>query len=263
MGIFSYTCIFATYFYFFMANFSKWLGAGLGWALGGPIGGILGFVFGGFVDDFKESDFTDFRQKVDSSHGTNSGDFEISLLVLAAIVIKSDGSIDKRELNFVRSTFISMYGADRANRAFKLFKGIIADKNISTRAVCLQINQHMNHAARLQLLHFLFGVAKSDGNVTEVEMQKINTIAGYLNINNYDFASIKAMFYDEVDGSYKILEIDKAVTNDEVKKAYRRMVKKYHPDKLRNLGPEHVKGAEEKFRQVQKAYEHIQKERGI
>jgi DnaJ like chaperone protein len=41
------------------------------------------------------------------------------------------------------------------------------------------------------------------------------------------------------------------------------MVKKYHPDKLRNLGPEHLKGGEDKFRQVQNAYEHIQKERGI
>ncbi len=246
-----------------MAKFTKWLGAGLGWTFGGPIGAILGFVFGSFMDDFKGVDFDEYRQKVGSAQDTNSGDFEISLLVLAAIVIKSDGNIDKRELNFVRSTFISMYGAERANRAFKLFKGIIADKNISTRAVCLQINQHMNHAARLQLLHFLFGVAKSDGNVTEIEMQKINTIAGYLNISSYDFASIKAMFYDEVDGSYKILEIDKSVSNDEVKSAYRRMVKKYHPDKLRNLGPEHVKGAEEKFRQVQKAYEHIQKERGM
>lgn len=246
-----------------MANFTKWLGAGLGWTFGGPIGAILGFVFGSFMDDFKEADFNEYRQKVGSAKDTNSGDFEISLLVLAAIVIKADGNIDKRELDFVRSTFISMYGAERANRAFKLFKGIIADKNISTRQVCLQINQHMNHAARLQLLHFLFGVAKSDGNVTELEMQKINTIAGYLNISSYDFSSIKAMFYDEVDGSYKILEIDKSVSNDEVKAAYRRMVKKYHPDKLRNLGPEHVKGAEEKFRQVQKAYEHIQKERGM
>lgn len=248
---------------FFMANFAKWLGAGLGWAFGGPIGGILGFVFGGFVDDFKESDFTDFKQKVGPPQGTNSGDFEISLLVLAAIVIKSDGNVDKRELDFVRTTFTSMYGVERANHAFKLFKGIISDKNISTRQVCLQINQHMNHAARLQLLHFLFGVAKSDGNVTETEMQKINTISGYLNINNYDFTSIKAMFYDDVDSSYKILEIQKTASNDELKAAYRKMVKKYHPDKLRNIGPEHVKGAEEKFRQVQKAYEHIQKERGI
>lgn len=245
-----------------MASFSKWLGAGLGWTFGGPIGGILGFVFGSFLDEFSPADIKEF-QRESSTGETVSGDFEISLLVLAAIVIKSDGKVDKRELNFVRTTFIGMYGKTRADRAFKLFKGIINEKNISTRQVCMQIKQHMNHAARLQLLHFLFGVAKSDGNVQEVEMQKIHTIAGYLNINQYDFDSIKAMFYNEVNGAYKILEIDKSASNDEIKKAYRKMVKKYHPDKLQNLGPEHIKGAEDKFRQVQMAYEKIQKERGM
>ncbi|MGB5323514.1 TerB family tellurite resistance protein [Lutimonas sp.] len=246
-----------------MANFSKWLGAGLGWTFAGPIGGILGFVFGSFVDEFSESELLDMNRKTSKKQSTQSGDFEISLLVLAAIVIKSDGDVDKRELDFVRSSFISMYGQERANHAFKLFKGIIANNKISTRQVCLQINKHMNHASRLQLLHFLFGVAKSDGMVTENELHKINTIAGYLNINQYDFNSIKAMFYNEVDSSYKILEIDKSASDAEVKTAYRKMVKKYHPDKLRNLGPEHIKGAEDKFRQVQHAYEHIQKERGI
>lgn len=246
-----------------MANFSKWLGAGLGWTFAGPIGGILGFVFGSFIDEFSESELLDLNKKSRVDRSTQSGDFEISLLVLAAIVIKADGGVDKRELDFVRSSFISMYGEERANHAFKLFKGIIANNKISTRQVCLQINRHMNHAARLQLLHFLFGVAKADGTVTENELLKITTISGYLNINQYDFNSIKAMFYNEVDSSYKILEIDQSVSDAEVKKAYRKMVKKYHPDKLSNLGPEHIKGAEEKFRQVQKAYEHIQKERGM
>lgn len=246
-----------------MANFSKWLGAGLGWTFAGPIGGILGFVLGSFVDEFSENDILDYRNKAPQAKSTQSGDFEISLLVLAAIVIKSDGAVDKRELEFVRSSFVSMYGKDRANHAFKLFKGIISNNKISTRQVCLQINRHMNHASRLQLLHFLFGVAKSDGMVTEKELNKIHTIAGYLNINQYDFNSIKAMFYNEVDSSYKILEIDKSASDSELKRAYRKMVKKYHPDKLRNLGPEHVKGAEDKFRQVQRAYEHIQKERGL
>jgi DnaJ like chaperone protein len=244
-------------------NFSKWLGAGIGWTFGGPIGGILGYVLGSLMDGFSEKELMDYRDEAGANVNTSSGDFEISLLVLAAIVIKTDGKIDKRELDFVRSTFISMYGDSRALRAFKLFKGIIADNNISTRQVCLQIKQNMTHSSRLQLLHFLFGVAKSDGIVTQEEMHKIHTIAGYLNIKDYDFNSIKAMFYNEVDGSYKILEIEKSATNDEVKKAYRKMVKKYHPDKLRNLGPEHLKGAEDKFRQVQNAYEHIQKERGI
>ena len=246
-----------------MANFSKWLGAGLGWTFAGPIGGILGFVLGSFVDEFSESELSDFRRQDNRKMTTQSGDFEISLLVLAAIVIKSDGGVDRRELDFVRSSFISMYGKERANHAFKLFKGIIKNNKISTRQVCLQINRHMNHASRLQLLHFLFGVAKADGMVTEKELFKISSISGYLNINQRDFNSIKAMFYNEVDSAYKILEISKSASDTEVKRAYRKMVKKYHPDKLQNLGPEHLKGAEDKFRQVQKAYEQIQKERGM
>ena len=249
-----------------MANFSKWMGAGLGWTFGGPIGAILGFVFGSFMDEFSEADLVDFQRQKGGSTGsiqTKSGDFEVSLLVLAAVVIKADGKAGKQELDFVRQTFIRMYGKKRADHAFKLFKGIINKNNISTRQVCMQIRQNMNHASRLQLMHFLFGVAKADGQVTEKELHKIQTISGYLYINPRDYNSIKAMFYNEVNSSYRILEIQKNASDDEVKKAYRKMVKKYHPDKLRNLGPEHVKGAEEKFRQVQKAYEQIQKERGL
>ena len=246
-----------------MASFTKWLGAGLGWTLGGPIGGILGYVLGSFVDGFSEVDLKKIRQSAGSSGTTASGDFEISLLILAAVVIKADGQVDQRELAFVRSNFVGMYGKERANRAFKLFNGIIKSNKISTRQVCIQIRQHMTHASRLQLLHFLFGIAKADGFVSQKEVDRIKTMAGYLYINNRDFESIKAMFYDASGNVYKILEINKNATNNEVKKAYRRLVKKHHPDKLRHQGPELVKGAEEKFRQIQKAYEQIQKERGM
>jgi DnaJ like chaperone protein len=246
-----------------MNKFSKWLGASLGWTFGGPIGGILGFVLGSFVDEFSDGEFLkDIKGFTSQSH-TASGDFEISLLVLAAVVIKVDGVIDRRELEYVRTNFIKMYGKERANKAFKLFKEIIKDPNISARKICLQINRHMNHPSRLQLIHFLFGVANADGRVTKSELNKIQQLAGYLNINTRDFNSIKAMFYKEGYNSYAILGIKRTVTDTEVKKAYRKMVKKYHPDKLTGLGKEHIKGAEEKFRQVQKAYEQIQQERGI
>lgn len=247
-----------------MGNFSKWLGAGLGFTLGGPIGSVIGFAVGSFVDGFSKDDILKEFQEAQSntSRNTQSGDFEISLLILASIVIKADGKIDQRELNFVRSQFVGMYGKERANRAFKLFKGIIK-KNISAHQVCVQIRQHMTHASRLQLIHFLFGIAKSDEFVTEIEVHEIKKISGYLYINQYDFESIKAMFYNESDSSYKMLEITKSATDDEVKKAYRKMAKKYHPDKLQDLGDEHLKGAKEKFLNVQKAYEQIKKERGI
>lgn len=252
-----------------MGSFTKWLGAGLGFTLGGPIGAAIGFAIGSFVDKFEIDDFKqeqiDYNRKRPRSSNrtkanTQSGDFEMSLLVLASIVIKADGKIDQRELNFVRSQFLSMYGKERANNAFKLFKGIVK-KDVSARQVCIQVREHMSHASRLQLIHFLFGIAKADEFVSKTEIEEIKKIAGYLYINNNDYESIKAMFYDASGNAFKILEIEKSASNEEVKTAYRKLVKKYHPDKLRDLGEEHLKGAKEKFQSIQDAYEKIKNER--
>ena len=251
-----------------MGNFSKWLGAGLGFTLGGPIGAALGFALGSFVDGFNPEDLTKEQQEYQQQNSqrsrinTQSGDFEISLLVLASIIIKADGKVDPKELDFVRAQFVGMYGKERANSAFQLFKGVMK-KEISARQVCLQIRQNMPHASRLQLLHFLFGIAKSDGQVASVEVEEIRKIAGYLYINQHDFESIKAMFYNASENNYKILEITKEATDDAVKKAYRRMAKKYHPDKVQDLGAAHLKGAKEKFQSIQSAYEQIKTARGM
>lgn len=245
-------------------NFSKWIGAALGWSFGGPIGAILGLALGSLVDGMSNGNgSTVYKDQRLQRAQTQPGDFEVSLLILASIVIKADGKQDQRELDFVRNQFVNMYGKERANHAFKLFKEISKQENISTRQVCLQIRQMMQHASRLQLIHFLFGIAKADGLVTEKEEHQIHTIAGYLGISHNDYESIKAMFYNSSDSAYKILEIDKTATNDEIKKAYRTMAKKYHPDKVIHLGEEHQKGAEEKFKQVQAAYDQLQKERAF
>lgn len=260
-------------------SFAKWIGGAVGWSFGGPIGAIIGLAIGSFVDNlagngtpllgerqtgrqrrdpYKQRPRQTKRQRPQ----TQSGDFEVSLLILASIIIKADGKQDQRELDFVRQQFTNMYGKQRANKAFELFKRI-SKQNISMRKVSMQIRQMMDHPSRLQLLHFLFGIAKADDHVSEEEIRQIYTISGYLGISNKDYESIKAMFYNSTDNAYKILEIDKSVSDDEVKKAYRKMAKKYHPDRVGHLGKEHQEGAEEKFRQVQGAYEHIQKERGF
>ena len=246
-----------------MSNFSKWIGATLGWSFGGPIGAALGFILGSVVDGvkFDEGEFDTKPRR--SRPQTQSGDFEVSLLLLAAIVIKADGKADSREQEFVRLQFISMYGQTRAAKAFKLFNEIIKKDTISARQVAMQVRQYMDHPSRLQLLHFLFNIAKADAHVNDLEEQKIRQIAGYLGISQRDYESIKAMFYDSSDANYRILEITKSATNDELKKAYRKMAKKFHPDKVRHLGEEHQKGAEEKFKRIQKAYEAIQAERGL
>ena len=256
-------------------SFSKWIGASLGWSFGGPIGAIIGLALGSVVDAMSDGKSDIFLGQGQQRSGrqqpnfrkrqrpqTESGDFEVSLLILASVVIKADGVQDQRELDFVRQQFTNMYGKTRSNHAFKLFKSISKQK-ISTRQVCLQIKQMMDHPSRLQLMHFLFGIAKADGIVTNDEVKQIYTIAGYLGISSRDYESIKAMFYNSSENAYKILEIDKNATVEEIKKAYRKMAKKYHPDKVIHLGKEHQKGAEEKFRQVQEAYEQIQKEKGF
>jgi DnaJ like chaperone protein len=263
-------------------SYGKWLGISLGWSFGGPIGAIIGLALGSVVDAFSsgKGGFTldqgkndqrktqqagrrpNYRTQQQRRTQTTSGDFEVSLLVLASVVIKSDGIQDKRELDFVRQQFVSMYGKDRANKAFKLFKNI-SNQTVPLRQVCRQIQQMMDHASRLQLMHFLFGIAKADGMVTDEEERQIYTISGYLNISSRDYNSIKAMFYNSSNNAYKILEIEKSATVIEIKKAYRKMAKKYHPDKVEHLGEEHKKGAEDKFKQVQKAYDQLQKERGF
>lgn len=252
-------------------SFSKWIGAALGWSFGGPIGAIIGMALGGVMDAFSDKDTEPFfkqgQQGRTYSSGmsrpqTRSGDFEVSLLILSSIVIKADGKQDQRELDFVRKQFLHMYGKERANHAFKLFKNI-NKQQIPVRQVCLQIRQMMDHPSRLQLLHFLFGIAKADGHVTDDEVKQIYTISNYLGISSRDFESIKAMFYNSSDNAYKILEISKEATISEIKAAYRKMAKKYHPDRVIHLGKEHREGAEEKFRQVQQAYEKLQKEKSF
>ena len=98
------------------------------------------------------------------------------------------------------------------------------------------------------------------------EVELINKIASYLNINQYDFESIKSMFISSGNSSniskwYKILEVDEKASDEEIKKAHRKMVMKYHPDKLQGVSDDIVKLAEEKFRLVQQAYEKIMSNR--
>ena len=128
----------------------------------------------------------------------------------------------------------------------------------------MQLTQSINHASRLQIVHFLFGVASSDHEVHQSEINLINKIATYLNVSSQDFQSISAMFVkgsSSLDNYYKILEVDKKASIDEIKKSYRKLVMKYHPDKLQGVSDDIVKLANEKFLSIQEAYEKIMQNR--
>ncbi len=242
-----------------MAKFGKWVGLGLGWALGGPIGGILGLAVGSIFDSGK-SEIPGQSRSVREK--TLRGDYAASLLVLIAAVMKADGRVMKSELDYVKRYFVSRFGEDTASEAVVMLRDILKQE-IPLRDVTHQLSQRLDYSYRLEMLHFLFGIASADGSVSEPENNVIHKISGYMGISDSDFQSIRAMFVSQTDASYKILEIEPTSSDDDLKKAYRRMAMKYHPDKVSHLGEDFKKVAHEKFRKVQEAYDQIKKERGL
>lgn len=239
-----------------MPKFAKWIGGTLGWALGGPIGAILGFAFGSAVDNVTAVE-TDGANRT-----TAQGDFVVSLLVLSAAVMKADGKTMRSELEFVKRFLVQQFGAQQASRYLPLLKDMLRQE-IPLREVCMQVKQHMPQPFRLQLLHYLFGISQADGHVHEKEVAVIMEIASYLGISTADFESIKAMYFRDVESDYRILEVKSSASDEEVKKAYRKMAVKYHPDKVAGLGEEVQRAAKEKFQKLQQAYENIRRQRGM
>ncbi|MEN8118113.1 MAG: TerB family tellurite resistance protein [Bacteroidota bacterium] len=242
-----------------MAKFGKWIGGGLGWAFGGPIGGIIGFMVGSMFDG---SETIKQGAKTGYSTGTTTGGYVMSLLVLASEVMKADGKVLKSELEYVKKFLLHNFGEASAQEAIRMLRDLL-QQNIPVDEVSNQIKQNMNYSARLQLVHFLFGIAQADADVSKQEQDLIAHICNQMGITNSDFESIQAMFVPNTDADYKILEIERTATNDELKKAYRRMAMKYHPDKVSHLGDDFQNAAKEKFQKVNQAYENIKKERKI
>jgi DnaJ like chaperone protein len=246
-----------------MVKFGKWLGGGLGWAIGGPIGGLVGFALGSLIDN--ATIIVNQQGQTGSRLGgnlTTPGDFTASLLVLSAAVMKSDGKTMRSELDYVKQFLVKQFGEDAAREQIKLL-GEILKQDIPLQDVCIQIRQHMPISGRLQLLHYLYGISKADGDVNENEMKLIERIAHYLNISPADSHSIKAMYYRDTESDFRILEITPNASEEEIKKAYRKMAMKYHPDKVAGMGDAVQKAAGEKFRGVQEAYENIKKKRNM
>ncbi len=239
-------------------SYKKWIAGGLGWLFFGPIGGILGFALGSLfdIDPEKTTDKSKIRQ----------GEFGAALLVLIAALMKADGRILRSELDYVKKFLVDNFGASKAKEMLLVLRDL-TKKNIPVDEVSESIKMNMNYSSRLQLLHFLFGLAASDGFVDPREYDLIKRIALNIGVSSVDFESIASMFVREKDYSeetpYKILGITPDATDEEVKKAYRKMAMKYHPDKLSYLDEKMRKAAEDKFKKVNEAYHRIKKMRGM
>ena len=268
-----------------MSGYYKIIGAFLGFVLFKySIGmAILGFFIGSFLDAYPA-----LKKQMEAMQGGQAGnfnkqgsygnpkdifefyqrqstrfDFPTMLLALSAAVMKADGKVLKVELNYVKTFLTQQFGNQFSSNHLQTLKQFLDAPTLPIQEICNDINLRMQPAVRTQLLHYLFGIAQADGNVSTSEMDVINKIGNLLGVSLSDYESVKNMFHRDTESDYKILGIEKTATDDEVKKAYRKMAVKFHPDKVAQMGEEYQTGAKEKFQKVQDAYDAIKKERRI
>ncbi|MES2557385.1 MAG: TerB family tellurite resistance protein [Bacteroidota bacterium] len=246
---------------------------------GSILAGIIGLIVGGAIDQSVrmrraggqgqgqrrqanggqsfEDIFSYYRQQ------TQRYDFPTQLLVLSAYIMKSDGKVVKAELDFVKTFLAAQFGPQFNVNHLQTLKRFLDSPTLPIEEICNDIRMRSQVEMRIQLLHYLFGIAQADGQVSEAEINTLQRIAHLLQVPPMDFRSVKGMFKKNLEGDYEVLGIDKTASDDEVKKAYRQMAVRYHPDKVASLGDEYQKGAKEKFQKIQEAYDNIKKSRGL
>lgn len=248
-----------------MSIFGKIIAGGLGWTLGGPIGAIIGVLMASLFEPKDKSDYqTNTTTEGSYRRSAPANDFQIVLLILMAAVVKADGKVQKAELSVVKRFLVQNYGEDAAREAWQILNQLLK-QNINVADVAMQCAANLNYSTRLQLINMLFSIASGDGEVNNAEVNVIRNISHYMRVAEADLASISAMFIKQSnpDWAYQVLELSPNCSDDEIKKAYRRMAMKYHPDKVNSLGEEVRQNATEKFRKVKEAYDYLKQQRGI
>lgn len=241
-----------------MSGMFKYIGGFLGWLFGGCIGGVIGFFIGFFIDLISVNK-SHFQEMPQSSY---RNDFILSLLTLTAAIMKADGVVKKSELEYVKQFLRANFGVQQTKEALQTLKELL-DSNIDLDNVCTKIQYSMQHATKLQILHYLFGIANADGILHKNEIYLLEQIALKIGLSTSDFNSIKSMFIEDTDSAYSILGVSKSASDEELKKAYRAMAIQHHPDKVANLGEDVQNAAKQKFQKINEAWEKIKKERGI
>ena len=267
-----------------MGSFTKWLFAGLGWAIGGPIGALLGYWLG---KAFSSNDqigggYSDTQNAYHRGPYRNTGtqqDVNAALMVLIAAVMKVDGQVRKSELDFVKRFLLANYGEERGKQMLKVLHEMV-QKDIPINQVCQQIKVNTDYSTRYHMVDFLFGIGAADGEFHQSEINMLRLIAQYLGISASDYTSIfeRHVGYGDSNYSgnsnrsnysgstydkdpYRVLGIDSSATDDEVKKAYRRMAMKYHPDRVAGMSEEMQRNAAEQMKEINQAYEVIKQRR--
>lgn len=194
--------------------------------------------------------------------------FLVAMISLAAKVAKADGRVHEDEVRSFDAFLRDRLGMSVEDRrvAARLFNEA-RDSQVPAEEFARQVRALIGHDAdRLRdLLTLLMSVAAADKSIGVDEERLLRSIARELGLSPRDYDAAAAMFDPRrnVDASYAVLGLTRDATDDEVKKAYRRLAREYHPDVVANkgMGEDFRKFADEKMRAINAAHDAIQQSR--
>jgi DnaJ like chaperone protein len=254
-----------------MSWLGKMIGGTIGFALGGPLGAVAGAAFGHTFVDRKEDAYL---KSIPDGQGALSSNEEAQLLFFTAAfsmlakICKADGQISEKEIQAVeafmtRDLQLDLEGRETAKRIFR--QAIDSPEPFEAFAgQFYMVFRTQPHIIEL-MVDVLLRVSTADGNISSEEESMLLAATRIFNVSDTDYTRMKSKYVRITNKYYAVLKCDETASNDEIKKKYRTLVTEYHPDKIeaKGLPEEFIKFANDKFREIQEAYEHIKKERGL
>ncbi len=273
-------------------GFSKWIGGILGLQIGGPLGALAGFALGAIIDGLQTEDANNgkvydgdgtygdgrsqheqYRKYQERSAEGERNTFRFSLLVLASYIISADGKIMHSEMNVVRQWLRANFGETAVREGEQILLRLFEQQKVMGAAVygdtvmkcCEQLRGMMAYEQRLQLLHFLSMIAQADGVVSQEEVSSLRQCAAGLGLSPEEVDRMLNLHDagSSLDAAYKVLGMSANASDDELKRAYRRLALQNHPDRVASLGEDVRRAAEKKLQEINAAKETIWKARGI
>jgi DnaJ like chaperone protein len=254
-----------------MSWLGKMIGGTIGFALGGPIGAVAGAAFGhAFVDKKEDAYLTSIPGRTGSlsSHEEAQLVFFTAAFSMLAKLCKADGQVSEKEIQVVEAFMKQALQLDATGQesAKKIFRQAV-QSNESFEAFAMQFYSVFKTQPNIiaLMMDVLFRVAAADGRLSDAEAATLWSAARIFNVSDAEFNRFKSKHIRPADKYYAVLKCDETASNEEIKKQYRKLVTEYHPDKIqaKGLPEEFIKFANDKFAEIQEAYDHIRKKRGF
>jgi len=244
-----------------MALQGKLIGAGIGYFLAGPLGAVLGGLVGHWTRD-AHVDTTAQLREAQRTHDPRVRQqqheiyFVANLVGILTTMMRADGQVQREEVRAIRSFFRDRLGyrGESEEIVRELIKQFLKQR-VNLDALCRDVARKADYASRLLLVQCLYDIAMADGHFHPKEKEVFDRVAHLLGIDAADLPHARAS--REAERDFEILGVSPDEDHDVVRSAYRGLVRKYHPDRVDHLGPEFRDLAQEKFVEIQKAYERI------